>query len=86
MAHERFAGYRSALEMHGIPLDFALVRQGNFHPEYGLEQTNALLALDNPPTAIFAGSDWQAADVYRAMPFKRHLPIACFSRVRPHAG
>ncbi len=67
MAYERFAGYRSALEMHGIPLDPALVYQGNFHPEDGLEQTNALLALDNPPTAIFAGSDWQAAGAYRAV-------------------
>lgn len=67
MAHARFTGYRTALEMGGIALDSVLVREGNFHPEDGLEQANALLALANPPTAIFAGSDWQAAGVYRAI-------------------
>jgi LacI family transcriptional regulator len=74
MAHERFLGYQAALHMSGISLDDNLVRVGNFHPEDGLTQTRALLALDHPPTAIFAGSDWQAAGVYRAI-YERGLTI-----------
>ena len=63
----RFAGYRTALETAGLTLDPQLVREGNFIPKDGQEHTNALLALSEPPTAIFAGSDWQAAGVYRAI-------------------
>lgn len=74
MAHARFTGYRAALEMAGIDLDLELVREGNFHPEDGLAQANALLDLADPPTAIFAGSDWQAAGVYRAI-YARGLSI-----------
>ncbi|HET8841223.1 MAG TPA: substrate-binding domain-containing protein, partial [Ktedonobacteraceae bacterium] len=74
MAHARFAGYRMALESADIPLDPQLVREGNFHPEDGLEQANALLDLSEPPTAIFAGSDWQAAGVYRAL-YERGLSV-----------
>lgn len=56
-----------ALEMAGIPIDPSLIREGSFHPGEGFAQTNALLDLAIPPTAIFAGSDWQAAGVYRAI-------------------
>ncbi len=74
MARARFFGYRMALETAGIPFDPLLVREGNFHPEDGLEQTRVLLDLPNPPTAIFAGSDWQAAGVYRAI-YERGLSV-----------
>jgi LacI family transcriptional regulator len=67
MARARTAGYQAALEAAGISLDSVLIRQGTFHPEEGFAQANALLDLANPPTAIFAGSDWQAAGVYRAI-------------------
>lgn len=74
MARARFFGYRMALEAADIPLDPQLVREGNFHPEDGLEQASVLLDLPDPPTAIFAGSDWQAAGVYRAI-YERGLSI-----------
>jgi LacI family transcriptional regulator len=67
MARARTAGYQAALEAAGLPVDHTLIREGSFHPEEGFAQTNALLDLANPPTAIFAGSDWQAAGVYRAI-------------------
>lgn len=74
MAYARFSGYRMALEAAGIPSDPQLVREGNFHPEDGLEQASALLDLPDPPTAIFAGSDWQAVGVYRAI-YERGLTV-----------
>jgi LacI family transcriptional regulator len=62
----RLDGYRSALERAGLRYDPALIRHGNFHHEAGFACGGDLLAVDNPPTAIFAGSDEQALGVYEA--------------------
>ena len=62
----RIDGYRAALDTAGLAADPALVRWGDFHVAGGYEQGRALLGLDEPPTAIFAGSDLQAFGVYRA--------------------
>jgi DNA-binding LacI/PurR family transcriptional regulator len=64
---DRIAGYRSALEAADIPFDPQLVRPGEFRQTTGYEQTCELLALEKPPTAIFAGSDMQAMGVYSAL-------------------
>ncbi|MEG2804871.1 LacI family DNA-binding transcriptional regulator [Stenotrophomonas sp.] len=61
----RLAGYRQALRAHGIAYDPALVASGQFSFESGIEAANALLDLDQPPTAIFAANDDMAAAVYR---------------------
>jgi len=63
----RLAGYRTALENAGLPIDPELIRPGTFRPPAGYEQTCALLQLPDPPTAIFACSDEQATGVYRAL-------------------
>ncbi|MCE7010383.1 LacI family DNA-binding transcriptional regulator [Kibdelosporangium philippinense] len=62
----RVDGYRAALETAGLTVDPDLVRYGDFHVEAGHKQMLALLALDNRPTAVFAGSDLQAVGVYEA--------------------
>jgi LacI family transcriptional regulator len=59
-ARLREAAYRRALEEAGIPFDPALVREGGFQPEAAREATNALLALEHRPTAIFAANDVMA--------------------------
>lgn len=66
-AEERLSGYRSALEAAGSPVPPELVRPGNFSDEMGYKQTLAMMELDEPPTAIFAGSDSQALGVYAAL-------------------
>jgi LacI family transcriptional regulator len=66
-SQERIAGYRAALDSAGIAFDAALVRHGTFHLEAGEQETKALLALPDPPTGIFAGSDLQALGVYNAL-------------------
>ena len=44
----------------GLPIDPAWIRFGDFHVTGGRDRARELLALDEPPTAIFAGSDLQA--------------------------
>ncbi|MGC9398417.1 MAG: LacI family DNA-binding transcriptional regulator [Anaerolineae bacterium] len=53
----RVDGYRRALEDANIPTDPDLLRIGTFTRDHGEEATRALLALPEPPTAIFAGSN-----------------------------
>jgi LacI family transcriptional regulator len=62
----RVDGYRSALERAGIAFEPALVRYGDFQHEGGFARAVELLALAEPPTAIFAGNDQQAFGVYEA--------------------
>jgi LacI family transcriptional regulator len=66
-SRDRIAGYRSALEDAGIPVDPTLIRPGGFNQSTGYEQACALLDLSEPPTAIFAGCDMQAMGVYNAL-------------------
>ncbi|MFD9334669.1 LacI family DNA-binding transcriptional regulator [Streptomyces sp. NPDC060028] len=62
----RIDGYRAALERAGIEVDRDLIRFGDFQHEGGFQRAQELLALPEPPTAIFAGSDQQAMGVYEA--------------------
>lgn len=62
----RLDGYRAALETSGVPMDPALVREGEFNHEDGYTAALELLRLPEPPTAIFAGNDLQALGVYEA--------------------
>jgi LacI family transcriptional regulator len=70
----RLAGYREALERAGIPVDPALICEGNYLLGDGVQQTYALLEQPDPPTAIFAGNDAQAAGVYQAL-YHRNIRI-----------
>ncbi|KRE29087.1 LacI family DNA-binding transcriptional regulator [Agromyces sp. Soil535] len=56
----RLDGYRSAMNSAGLAIDPEWVRFGDFHVEGGRDRAREILALPEPPTAIFAGSDLQA--------------------------
>ena len=62
----RLAGYRAGLEDVGIRFHSSLVVDGALVFESGLEGAHALLALPDPPTAIFVANDDSAAGVLRA--------------------
>lgn len=62
----RLDGYRSAMNTAGLPIDNALLRFGNFQVDGAREIAHELLAMDDRPTAIFAGSDLQALGVIEA--------------------
>ncbi|TDB75872.1 LacI family DNA-binding transcriptional regulator [Micromonospora sp. KC723] len=63
----RLDGYRAALDAAGIAVDDTLIRPGNFYHEAGYTAGTQLLALPDPPTAIFASSDQMALGVYEAV-------------------
>lgn len=63
---EREAGFRDAMAAAGVAIDPHLVRYGNLHVDEGQRIGAELLALPEPPTAIFAGNDLQAMGVYQA--------------------
>lgn len=65
-SHARIDGYRSAMRSADIPVDPRWIRYGDFHEGSGELHGAALLALAEPPTAIFAGSDLQALGVLRS--------------------
>ncbi|PPK94251.1 LacI family transcriptional regulator [Kineococcus xinjiangensis] len=63
----RLDGYRAGLESAGLELDPDLVREGDFYQESGYRLGAELLALPQPPTAVFAASDQMALGVYEAV-------------------
>ncbi len=62
----RQEGYAEVLEAAGIEVDPALVRHGPHDRDVALALTAELLALPDPPTAIFASSDVQATGALEA--------------------
>lgn len=66
-SHDRLAGYQEALQDAGVPVDDDLIREGNFHSPLAYEATRELLALPDPPTAIFAANDASAFGVMDAV-------------------
>ena len=59
----RLEGFRSALAGRGLQPDPALIQEGSFFYSAGLEAAERLLALPEPPTAIFASNDEMALAV-----------------------
>jgi LacI family transcriptional regulator len=53
----RLAGYRQGLAEANLPAELNLVREGSLDEESGRRETQALLRLANPPTAIFCVND-----------------------------
>lgn len=54
---DRHLGYQAALEEAGIPYDPALTAHGGTNKAQGAEGMAQLLALPEPPTAVFAWAD-----------------------------
>jgi LacI family transcriptional regulator len=66
-ARERLRGYAEALEECGLPYDPAIVRMGQ-HDVAGAGQVmDELLALGDPPTAVFTGNNLLTAGALRAI-------------------
>lgn len=54
---ERYAGYAAALASAGLDLDAAVVRHGLRRQSEAVAAVGELLALPEPPTAVFSGND-----------------------------
>lgn len=72
--HERFRGYRDALEDAGLSFDPSLVLPGNFEFASGLAAGDELLSRSDPPSAVFAANDDMAAGIVMAA-HRRNLPL-----------
>jgi LacI family transcriptional regulator len=64
---ERQRGYKEALLNAGIKLNPALVVQGDWSQRSGFEAATRLLAVKQPPSAIFAANDFMAFGVMDAI-------------------
>ncbi len=65
-AAERLAGYRRACQRLGLEVPEEYVAGGDFFLESGERAARALLAVDRPPTAIFAAGDQMAIGAMHA--------------------
>jgi len=70
----RVQGYVGAHEKAGIEIDNNLVRCGSLDSEFGYQETNSLLALGDPPTALIAGGNQILPGVLRAL-IRKNLSI-----------
>ena len=66
-AAERLRGYREALRNAGIAGDASLELPGDFTEASGFRAAQALVALADPPTAIFAANDAMAIGALSAL-------------------
>jgi LacI family transcriptional regulator len=64
---ERARGFREALHAAGIPFDESIIRLGAHSTGAADEVTRELLALPEPPTAIFAGNNRITIGALRAL-------------------
>jgi LacI family transcriptional regulator len=62
----RLRGYRRELQALGLAFRDELIAYGDFYADSGRAGTAQLLALDEPPTAVFAASDMMALGVITA--------------------
>jgi LacI family transcriptional regulator len=66
-ARLRLEGYQAAMQRSGLPLHEEYVITSDFEFGGGLTAMQALLALAEPPQAVFVGNDAMAVGVYLAL-------------------
>ncbi|MCP8969771.1 LacI family DNA-binding transcriptional regulator [Ectobacillus ponti] len=70
LGHDRLKGFRQAMAHNECMIDPLLVQEGDFSYESGFNMMTKLLALDAPPTAVFAASDQMAMGAVKAVQAK----------------
>jgi len=73
-SRKRFAGFVEAMIGANLAIDPALVREGDFSVRSGVELGEHLLAVPEPPSAIFASNDNMALGVLMAA-MKHHVAV-----------
>ncbi|RAK21214.1 LacI family transcriptional regulator [Anoxybacillus vitaminiphilus] len=61
--NKKLAGYRRALEQHGLTYDEHLIIEGDYSYDSGIEAYEKIAELDEQPTAVFVGTDEMALGV-----------------------
>ncbi|OIK13728.1 LacI family DNA-binding transcriptional regulator [Bacillus sp. MUM 13] len=70
LGRDRYKGFQQALAQSGLPTDSLLVQEGDFSFESGINLMQKFLAIDEPPTAIFAANDEMAIGAIKAIKAK----------------
>jgi LacI family transcriptional regulator len=70
-AAERLRGYESALQEHGITVERELIRRAH-DADAACRASEELLALADPPTALFTGNNLLTRGAIRAIGSHRH--------------
>ncbi len=73
-SYDRVDGYWDALQTAGMPAEGALVVNSTFRAEGGYEAMCHLMALPQPPTAVFVCNDMMAVGATGAL---AHLGLRC---------
>ncbi|SHI09653.1 LacI family DNA-binding transcriptional regulator [Ferrimonas marina] len=60
-SYERLKGYKQALKDHNVAVEPALILDGHYAFDSGVDNAKTLLAMETPPTAMFACNDEIAA-------------------------
>jgi LacI family transcriptional regulator, repressor for deo operon, udp, cdd, tsx, nupC, and nupG len=66
LSRDRMKGFQQAMINHELKLDPVFIQEGDFSYESGYNQMMKFLALENPPTAVFAANDEMAIGVVKA--------------------
>ncbi|MGC5325086.1 LacI family DNA-binding transcriptional regulator [Brevibacillus sp. SYSU BS000544] len=87
LSRDRLKGYRQALLAHDIPVDESLIQEGDFRIESGYQMASRLLALSQPPTAIFAANDEMAIGAIQSIKEKgfqvpQDIAVVGFDNIR----
>ena len=67
LSRDRLKGYQQAIGQNHLELDPILIQEGDFSYESGYNLMNKLLALENPPTAVFAANDLMAIGAIKSI-------------------
>ncbi len=79
---ERLAGYRDAFAAHGVPCDDAMILLGRHDIAQAESASYELLALPDPPTAIFADNNRMTVGVLRAIrAWKKQTVVVGFDNI-----
>ncbi|MCP3739451.1 LacI family DNA-binding transcriptional regulator [Rossellomorea sp. BNER] len=70
LGRDRLKGYEQAMTQNSYEIDQVLVQEGDFSYESGYKLMEKFLALQNPPTAVFAANDEMAIGAIKAI--KKH--------------
>ncbi|MEB2265221.1 LacI family DNA-binding transcriptional regulator [Priestia megaterium] len=60
IGQDRLKGFYQTMTRHNLTVESILVQEGNFSYESGFNIMNQFLALNHPPTAVFAANDEMA--------------------------
>jgi LacI family repressor for deo operon, udp, cdd, tsx, nupC, and nupG len=70
LSRDRLKGFHQAMAQHNIPVESFLVQEGDFSFESGYNMMMKFLALEKPPTAVFAANDEMAIGAIKAIKSK----------------